>query len=786
VVPSIRRQYFSDYYKTLQKKEIIRNLLKTYYHEAVGLTLFISLVSLIILQGCAYRFGASAFSFKKKVERPQPQECQEITSKTERRAIPLESVKAKVIKEPSETDPILVLSLTNHVIKKTMVKRSYQCTREILWKPEGRYIYDPIEIGFYSTLLTYRATALRDEKTLADWLFLSTGWIFAGIDYFTFGIWGVTGGPVLDTLVPAWEKEPFQVIRFAEQSDFCKMGPITFLALGTGLPVCLFRSEVQGSDNITENVTQRFAHPVISSHREHYIKETDWELEDVEEKYFPLSGGMIARIESQNSALIEFHIDNNGVATIDLEPFSIEPAPGTEMSIFPNRRVIKPLTTVIFNWTGGVKMVQKPGSQPPKTRSDCDDFMSKMSAYKKSGKTVPTKVIRNKTPVYEGEYSSKIIKRLQFNDNVFIRDIRQGRALIGLTPEEEPLGWTDLSLLLCRNKPLRSELGYHIIFFLNTNPEEIMSIKAYSSERLTECYGSCEPMTHTQVYYVYAEKEDSYLLSESLYLDQQALLTGWVDKNAGTLWDTDLGLRPQQGISALCIYFTPSDARKSENCIVVKQEPSKWLGSSERILIVKKDKDLYSVIMPWSIMNTERTISAYIPATADVVEENLLTNDELDRWIQILQKIDSIPTEKTENLHQLFVTMTQDVLEEVAGQPIIDDEQKLSDFLRHKAHLPVREDSPFFQYSLKELRSTETFPLCALMMAKKWIHHVKEILIIIRSGNSYPAPVVIKNYPHEECPAAQNIPFVDGPVQAFPRQSKVSYKSFWIIHDFLP
>lgn len=769
---------------------IHHRIIRTYCNKTFFMAFLVCLISVIVMQGCAYRFGAKAFSLKEKIEEPGSEQCTEIEDKTREKTVPLKSIKVKVIKEPSDIDPSLTLSLTRHIINKRMIKKTYDCERKLLWKPKGDYIYDPVEMGFYSTLLTYRTTAQRQEKTLADWIFLSTGWIFAGIDYFTFGIWGVTGGPIIDILIPAWENEQFKTLHFTEKSNFCKMGPITFFALGAGLPVCLFMSDTEGVNNVTEDYTQRFFHPLFSSDKERYRKKTEWELVNIEEKSVPLSGPMIARLALQDSLPIDFHVSNEGVATINLESFSTQIKGPMNVQIFTNRKEKTPLSEVTFNWTGAEKIAEKILEKQSVTQSpslgSCDDFLFKFTAYGRLESPVFAKVISNNTPLYENKLSLTISESLEFNKNVYIMNVKGSRAAISFDSDSNPVGWTDLSHLLCRKKPLHSESGLHMKFFVNTDPYKNMDVRAYSSEKLKECYNSCQALSHGEGYFVFAENQESYLLSESSSLNSLMNLSGWVRKDKGILWDTSLGLAPQKGTSSLCVYLSQSNALNKVNCKILPFSLSHWHKSSGRIPIIKKDNNLYTVLIPQNMMGNERTVSGYIPVDSKVTEEVLLTSDDLNTWIKFLAIIDSVRNEKAQNLHQTFANVIREAVKEISGKPLIDSEQKLTHVLHEQANFFVREDSPVFKYSLNELSDSDAFPLCAIRRAQKWINHVQEILILIQSGSFYPIPTVVKDYYSHECPSARNIPFVEGPVTTIPRKLEQDNQFFWIPREYLP
>jgi hypothetical protein len=325
------------------------------YHKSAFIILIVILMT-AATHGCAYRLGAKIFSFKKKIEISDSEQCEEIfptLKKTEHNITSQESLEAVVLKEPSIDDPVIVLSLFRNIINKKG-DVSYRCTRDIEWEVKGEYFYDPIELGFYSTLLNYRNTfAKKDaDKSFADWIFLFSGWPFAGVDLLTFGIWGMTGGPIIDALIPAMENEEYERLEFIKdkRNDFCKFGG-AFTALTIGGPFyCVFNSDIIKKDSIIGEKSDRFTHFIIDSSKEEFFP-SSWNGDDVENKQkLPFSGNLKLRF-IDGSFTGQFNVQASGLVAIPLHSPSLSrPHNRIRLSVYNQPGVNS--SDISINWSG--------------------------------------------------------------------------------------------------------------------------------------------------------------------------------------------------------------------------------------------------------------------------------------------------------------------------------------------------------------------------------------------------------------------------------------------------
>ena len=182
----------------------------------------------------------------------------------------------------------------------------------------------------------------------------------------------------------------------------------------------------------------------------------------------------------------------------------------------------------------------------------------------------PLYVLRNNAPVYSYASGSRIKTTLKFGkvlDALSISDSQtSGRVKIcesGCLPDEA-LGWMDRQDLLCRIHPLKNEEGLERKAFIRTatQPEIIKmgrrtiqktSVTAYSCYN-NSCKTKSKSLSRFEMYFIFAEKQQRYLLGDKYNLLMGPPLIGWVDQNKIIQWNTTLQLRPKEQVKYIRAY----------------------------------------------------------------------------------------------------------------------------------------------------------------------------------------------------------------------------------------
>jgi hypothetical protein len=201
----------------------------------------------------------------------------------------------------------------------------------------------------------------------------------------------------------------------------------------------------------------------------------------------------------------------------------------------------------------------------------CEGYKFPLQRDGKSINTsLPLRVLRDNVPVYYNERGSDKKTTLQFGevlDALSISDSKtSGRIQIcksGCLPDE-PLGWMDRQDLLCKIHPLKNKEGLERKAFIKTPPQpEIVeqgrirvkktNVTAYSCYN-DSCKTSKNSLSRFEMYFIFAEKQQRYLLSDKYNISQTPPLIGWVDKDKILMWNTSLQLRPKEAVDYIRAY----------------------------------------------------------------------------------------------------------------------------------------------------------------------------------------------------------------------------------------
>jgi hypothetical protein len=183
--------------------------------------------------------------------------------------------------------------------------------------------------------------------------------------------------------------------------------------------------------------------------------------------------------------------------------------------------------------------------------------------------TWPLRVLRHNAPVYSNARGSRTKRTLKFGDvldALRISDSRtSGRVEIcesGCLPDEA-LGWMDRQDLLCRIKPLQTQEGLERKAFIKTPAQPEIVKQGWRIDKKFKvpaypCYNdSCKAnlfLSRFHMYFIFAKKQQRYLLAEKYNILMGERLVGWVDEDKIIQWNTTLQLRPKEKVEYVRAY----------------------------------------------------------------------------------------------------------------------------------------------------------------------------------------------------------------------------------------
>jgi hypothetical protein len=277
------------------------------------------------------------------------------------------------------------------------------------------------------------------------------------------------------------------------------------------------------------------------------------------------------------------------------------------------------------------------------------------------------KVIEQGTLLYKDESSQEYDRKLGFNESFYIIKKNDDRMQVRAIGKKSPSGWVQRSALLCSPTPMKGELGLEEKFYIKTETEVRKKIpttvKAYPSLERSDCEGSCRELSRFSGYFIFDKRDDRYLLSENYrHINDTDVLTGWVDKDNGFVWDTAYGLRPGENLvlpngstnsdgkdvsgqeRAICAYRTISDAISGTLCIPLLGG-SRWYKSDLRIPILARvdedgkalrysekpedsGKQFYKVVMPLAGYYIEKKEAGQLITTKKIGSNGIVDPDQ--------------------------------------------------------------------------------------------------------------------------------------------------------------
>ena len=241
----------------------------------------------------------------------------------------------------------------------------------------------------------------------------------------------------------------------------------------------------------------------------------------------------------------------------------------------------------------------------------------------------PLRVLRQNAPVYDdanGHQNKSTFDFGQVLEAISISNSQiSGRVQIckqGCMPGNND-GWMDRKDLLCEIYPLKND-GLERKAFIKTPPvPEIngsMRNIAGTNNFVTayKCYeDSCEKnmsLSRFEMYFIYAESDNRYLLADKYNLLMSPPLVGWVDKDKIVPWNTTLQLRPREDVTHISAFpnLNQNRGNKDRGVQIDRTAGIELTGGNTwykfplhmpLLELTKEDTDYYNISAPGIGMN---------------------------------------------------------------------------------------------------------------------------------------------------------------------------------------
>jgi hypothetical protein len=147
-----------------------------------------------------------------------------------------------------------------------------------------------------------------------------------------------------------------------------------------------------------------------------------------------------------------------------------------------------------------------------------------------------------------------------------------------------------------------------------------------------------------------------------------------------------------------------------------------------------------------------KVIDFYIPMDKEKIQEEIwMTAKDLDDWLALLKPFETIIGDYAilEQRQKFADLLKRQVLNILGGYPEEDVPLGEQIIMHRKSALPIREQGPLLQYSLKEIR--EEVPGCELTRLAGWVEAVRQILQKVYANPTVKVAFKLQ-YPFTPCP----------------------------------
>ena len=187
-------------------------------------------------------------------------------------------------------------------------------------------------------------------------------------------------------------------------------------------------------------------------------------------------------------------------------------------------------------------------------------------------------------------------------------------------------------------------------------------------------------------------------------------------------------------------------------------------------------------------------LEGFIPVTNDIVADIWCTAEDLRKYRNVMENVEDAcgyqqgKFIRRELVHALITTLRR----LVPNPPPPETGETLREYVSRISHLPVRQDSPLFNYTIEQLEDPQRVPDCEIERLNTWIANVNKFLYNIADNKR---PFFETRQQPGSCPGGNNIPYiVPGSITAKRFSGKnMSYSHplggttiYWIPKDFLP
>jgi hypothetical protein len=228
--------------------------------------------------------------------------------------------------------------------------------------------------------------------------------------------------------------------------------------------------------------------------------------------------------------------------------------------------------------------------------------------------------MRLNTPVFqESSGDARTTKVLGFSERVHIVDPGEGTTRLRIKDSSgQPVGWVERTAVMCGTYPVKDVGGTglykRVVVRTDTAVQgQVQAKKLYQTPEAVDqrCEGPCAEVSRFQWYFIYAEENGHYLISESANLGSStSRLMGWLPTADGYIWNTALGLRPKESLAGpdgvavsgtpekyACAYRTIAEltSARPEDCNQILGG-LRWYGLTVRMAVVQQTQRAYEVL----------------------------------------------------------------------------------------------------------------------------------------------------------------------------------------------
>jgi hypothetical protein len=392
--------------------------------------------------------------------------------------------------------------------------------------------------------------------------------------------------------------------------------------------------------------------------------------------------------------------------------------------------------------------------------------------------------LRLNTPVFQDATGDTPGARtLRFGERVVIADPGKGSDRLKVKDDAaRPLGWVARSVMLCSDRPVKDPAtGLKTRVVVGTQIERgqrraTQLFQTPATSVAERCEAKCAEASEAQWFFVYAEENDHYLISGASDLrSNRATLEGWIAKTDVFVWSTGLGLRPREDLPRIpatpprtdsaegfiCVYRSEEDLANNTNCNRILGG-RRWFGLDQRIPVLQVTPQYYEVVFPGvdqsvpkepqnkttseclgmslDCASNARLARGFIKADGAVVPEVLLSRDEVDHWLRILNVFKAFPPSESRTRDAL-VSSWMSGISDIVQVPLESRALTMGAAVQLASGLPNGARSKLMQYPDGMLRNINQVPDCEIDYLKQYASQRYDVLNIVYQSDGRMRPI---------------------------------------------